>query len=262
MICLLFTYQHANVKCRDVIFRLCFVYCDKEKLSLKYTQLNSQKNSLTVLVGNVRETISWSFVTTINRRPVTGMKKGHNGHYMANRKDRDLEWRFLIAIRSIMFRRQWMHVQKPDTNASRRSAERVSMRLTCHSKKGAFYLDILRIIIERRVSIKTLHFSSWRFFRLWLMGDGVSALCGVCCNTSKPEGIQGYRRLDSGVHFRQVGFNSRYWLHCQWLYIPSFLLEFKGFWDKHWKSKTMNWDRHQSIWKICNIVNPETWNDR
>ena len=183
-------------------------------------------------------------------------KKGHIGHYTANRKDTDLEWRFLIAIRSIMFRRQWMHVQRTgytcitDTHASRIHMHHGEAQNVFQwdspviRKKGAFYPDILRITTERGVSIKALHFSFWRFFRLCLMGNGVSVLSGVCCNTSKPEVIQGYRRLDSGVPFTQVGFNSRYWLHCQWLYISSFLLEFKGFWYKHWNFKMTYQERH------------------
>ena len=63
-----------------------FINCIKENFSLKYAELNPKKFSHS-FVG----AISWSFVTTINRRPVTGMNPDQFGHHMANRKDTDLE---------------------------------------------------------------------------------------------------------------------------------------------------------------------------
>ena len=52
----------------------------------------------------------------------------------------------------------------------------------------------------------------------------------------------------------QVWFNSRYWLHCQY-----FLLEFKGFWDKNWKSMmTIQWRYYSgNLRKICDVICPK-----
>ena len=66
---------------------------------------------------------------------------------------------FLLQSTALCLDANGCMCKEPDTHTSRRSAERVSMRLTCHSKKGAFYLDILRITTETGVSIKALHFS-------------------------------------------------------------------------------------------------------
>ena len=56
----------------------------------------------------------------------------------------------------------------------------------------------------------------------------------------------------------QVGFNSRYLLYCQWLYLPFF---FNLRVSRNWKSKMTIWWRYQfcNLWKICNIIGPNTY---
>ena len=54
--------------------------------------------------------------------------------------------------------------------------------------------------------------------------------------------------------YSQVGFNVRYWLHCQ-----SFLLELKSLEDKYQKCEmTGRWGNYWgNLWKICDIIGPK-----
>ena len=147
----------------------------------------------------------WSFVTTINRWSVSGMNPHHTGHYMGKERHK-IRNEQRVSYCSLLH-----YVLTPmDARAKNRiQIHHWEVQYVFHwdspvIRKGAFYLDILCITIDRGVSIKAMYSSFWRFPSL--TNGWWRALCGVCCNTSKPEVKQGYLKLDS-VLFRVKSVN-------------------------------------------------------